>query len=398
MKKTIIHLHPYKFINHDYQIREYSELEKKFKINVIIHDLSKIFYPNLNYVKAKNYKKSIKFKSLTSWIKVLKSLKNKNVVFVNELNYDSFKSLIVHYFLLKSKFQICLDMNSGVIDESAFFKNNFNLRNIKIKFLRVLKNPYLLIFFLKKKILKFLFLLIKFDKISVFLTANENEKVNIKIKKKKIIRVHSRDYSNYLNYKKKDTLRKKKPIIFLDAPLPYFMDDETILYGQERVKDIPRWYREHNIFFDKLEKFFSTKVIIVPHPKTKGVINPFFKKRYVDHRFDAALKLTKNSLFVISGIFVSTAISFAIASLKPIFFIYSDQMKINFKKQIIFSKETAKLIGSKQVDLNNFKKEDIIDYMKVDQELYDSYKNKYLTSKKLEKKPNHIIIGKAIFQ
>ena len=75
--KTLIHLFPYKFINHDYKIREFSELEKKFKIKVIIHDLSKIFYPNSNHVKAKDFKNSIKFKSLSKWIKTLNRLKKK---------------------------------------------------------------------------------------------------------------------------------------------------------------------------------------------------------------------------------------------------------------------------------------------------------------------------------
>ena len=55
MKKTIIHLYPYKFINHDYKLREFAELKKRFNTKIVIHDLSKIFYPNLDYVKAKNF-------------------------------------------------------------------------------------------------------------------------------------------------------------------------------------------------------------------------------------------------------------------------------------------------------------------------------------------------------
>ena len=106
MKKILIHLFPYKFINHDYRIREFAELEKKFKTKVIIHDLSNIFYPNLNHIKAKEVKNSIKFKSLNKWIKIFKKLKKKNVVVLNELNFDSFKSLVIHYFLKKSNILI----------------------------------------------------------------------------------------------------------------------------------------------------------------------------------------------------------------------------------------------------------------------------------------------------
>ena len=84
MKKILIHLFPYKFISHDYKIREFAELEKKFKRKVIVHDLSKIFYPKLNYIKAKNFRKSIKFKSINQWVKTLSRLKKHDVVIASQ--------------------------------------------------------------------------------------------------------------------------------------------------------------------------------------------------------------------------------------------------------------------------------------------------------------------------
>lgn len=396
MIKKIIHLFPYKFIDHDYQIREYAELEKKFKTEVIIHDLSKIFYPNLDYIEAKSFKKSIKFNSLADWLKTLDSLKKQNVSIVSELSCDSIKSLIIHYYLKKSKLPVSFDTIAGVIDEADFFSNNLSFEKIIIKFIRVIKNPILLFHYIKKKILRILFQLIKFDKIFIFLCGGQIKDFPFRAQERNIIQCHSRDYSNSLILEEKKLIRKEKPIIFLDSPSPYFMDDEIFIYNQKRVKDIPRWYEEHNIFFDKLESMFSTKVIIVPHPKTKGVENPYFKKRLVDHSTDAALKLTPSSLFVISNIFVSTAISFAIASLKPIFLIYSDQMKNHYKKQFIVERGTAKFIGCGLIDINNFIKKDILNNMKVNSELYDNYKNKFLTSKKLSNKPNHMIIGNLL--
>ena len=397
MKKTIIHLYPYKFVNHDYKLREFAELKKKFNTKIIIHDLSKIFYPNLDYVKAKSFNGSLKFKSLKEWKQSLDKLKKKNTIILNELSIDNFKSLIIHYYLKNSKLPIFLcNRNPGVISEWEFFSNTFSFKKIIIKLERVIKKPYLLFFFIKKKILEKLFFLIRFENITILIGRNGNRNIPFRVKNKKIIKIHSNDYSNFLNYKKTNIIKKNKPIIFLDAPLPYFMDDETLLYNQKRVKDVGRWYKEHNMFFDKLENFFSTKVIVVPHPKAKGVENPFFKKRIVDHRIDAALKLTPSSLFVLSGVFVSTAISFAIASSKPIFFIFSEQMKSYFKKQIIFAKGTAKLIGTNLLDINNFKKNDITKNFKVSSKLYDKYKYRYLTDKKLLKKPNHIIFGNLL--
>ena len=398
MKKILIHLFPYKFINHDYKIREFAELEKKFKTKVIIHDLSDILYSNFNHVKTKEDKNSIKFKSLSKWVKIFKKLKKKNVVVLNELNFDSFKSLVIHYFLKKSNMPILFDINAGVIDESEIFSKKLNFEKIKIKFFKVLNNPKLFTFFLKKKILRLLFLFIKFNKIIILKAGEEKINLPFRYNYKRIVKVHSRDYSNFLNYKTINRIIKKKPIIFLDGPYPYFKDEEEFFFNEKGVTDIKRWYKEHNIFFDKLESFFSTKVIVIPHPKCKGIENPFFKKRFVDHRTDAALKLTPSSLFVISGIFVSTAISFAISTLKPIFLIYSEQMKSPYKKNVLSSKEVAKIIGCGYLDINNFNKEDILNKMKVNQNLYNIYKNKYLTSKKLLKKPNNLILGNLIEQ
>ena len=71
-------------------------------------------------------------------------------------------------------------------------------------------------------------------------------------------------------------------------------------------------------------------------------------------------------------------------------------MNSYFKKQIIFAKETAKLIGTNLLDINNFKKNDITKNFKVNSKLYDQYKYRYLTYKRLLKKPNHIIFGNLL--
>jgi hypothetical protein len=399
MKKTLLHLFQNKFTDHDYNNREYGELEKKFKTKVIVHDLSKIFHSDLSHVKVKRFKKTIKFDSLYKWIKTLDKLKKKkNVTVINELGYDSFKSLIIFYFLKKSNIPMIIDRNIGVVDEAEFFTENLNLEKIWIKIKKVFRNYTLLTFFLKKKFLNVLYLFIKYKKITVLWAGRYNRIVmNLPFKTKqiKIVKVHSRDYSQFL-YRKKINNTKKKPIIFLDAPLPYFKSDEDLIFNDNQDIDIAKWYREHNIFFDKLENFFSTKVVIVPHPKVKGFQNPYFKKRLIDNRLDAALQLTSQSLFVITGVFVSTAISFAIAETKPILFIRSDQMKSHYAKQIIYEKEAAKLIGTNVIDINNFKKKDILKIMKVNKKCYNNYKYRFLTSKQLIKKPNHMILGNLI--
>ena len=140
MKKILIHLSHYKFTDHDYNNREYGELEKKFKIKVVIHDLSKIFHSDLSHVKVKTFKNAVKFNSLHKWLKTLDKLKKKNVTIINELGTASFKSLIINYFLKKSNIPIIIDRNVGVVDVSEFFTEKLSLEKIWIKVKKVCKN------------------------------------------------------------------------------------------------------------------------------------------------------------------------------------------------------------------------------------------------------------------
>ena len=71
-------------------------------------------------------------------------------------------------------------------------------------------------------------------------------------------------------------------------------------------------------------------------------------------------------------------------------------MKSHYAKQIIYEKEAAKLIGTNVIDINNFKKKDILKIMKVNKKCYNNYKYRFLTSKQLIKKPNHMILGNLI--
>ena len=44
-----------------------------------------------------------------------------------------------------------MDVNGGVINETAIFSNRLNFKKIIIKFFKALRNPYLLIFFFKEE-------------------------------------------------------------------------------------------------------------------------------------------------------------------------------------------------------------------------------------------------------
>lgn len=392
MKKTLIHIFKTKFTEYDYFYRGYGDLEKKYNIKVIINDLSSIFFPRNNPVKAKGFKNSIKFDSIKEWSKYLgKYKKRKNVFLVNDAGADTFLSLILNYYIKKLKLPVVIDMTIGVVNNNNINDINFQYK-IFYRIIRFLKNPYRIIFFFKKKILAILFFFIKFKKIIILKDHKNFFNLPYRSVNKKIIQINSKDYSLFLNYKKKNNI-KKKPIVFIDNTFPYYTYDQQIHFKQKNNLDIKKWYNEHNIFFEKLENFFSTKVIVVPHPRAKGINNPYLKKRIIDHRMDALLNLTSSSLFFLCGLYVSTAISYPILSYKPIFFMYSDQMKSYDYIQVEEQKKAAKLIGSGIININKFSKKEFQKRMRVSKILYDRYKYQYLTSKKLLNMSNNKIIS-----
>ena len=78
-----------------------------------------------------------------------------------------------------------------------------------------------------------------------------------------------------------------------------------------------------------IEEVYSSKVIIIPHPKVRGIKNPYYSKNFhIDDRVNAAEKLIDRSRFIICPI-LSTVIAYAIAKYKPILFLSGSGFKQN---------------------------------------------------------------------
>jgi hypothetical protein len=207
------------------------------------------------------------------------------------------------------------------------------------------------------------------------------------------IKSQALDYSNYLTYKKKNN-DIKNTVVYLDTSDPYFDDDFSIM-NFKYPKNYNSWYDSLNLFFLKLENNFNLKTIILPHPKNKGRDNPYFNKKMINHDVNAAAALIPNCAAVISK--GSTAISYAIITYKPIFFIYSTWYLFHdtYLKNIFVQ---AKQLGKKAINISKFNLDDISKNFYVNKIKYDKYKYKYLTSydKNISNKPNYKIIKDLI--
>ena len=162
---------------------------------------------------------------------------------------------------------------------------------------------------------------------------------------------------------------------------------------------IKEWYNQFNNFFNNLEFFYNTKVLVISHPKTKGIVNPFFKQRIINHDMDAAVKfIPQCKLLLTTG---STGISHAIVNYKPFLYIYSPLFLHLYgydrlHKNRIFA--LAKMFKKRPINISSYTRKEISKNFKVNRKLYDNYKYKYLTEKKgpNSKIPNYKIIKNII--
>ena len=116
-------LFPYKFTSFHNELLEMQILKKNLRKKILIHDISEIVNKGWNKdFKTKQHAKVTKFKNLSQWKKNFDKLqKNKNLTIFSFLDLNSFKSLIVHYLLLKSKKKIIKIYTPGVY---GYQKNN----------------------------------------------------------------------------------------------------------------------------------------------------------------------------------------------------------------------------------------------------------------------------------
>ena len=398
-EKILLILHPDKFTEFNYYKYELSYLEKK-NYKIIIHDLSNISHSTQynKLCKTKRENRAIKFSSLILWINEFNKIrKRKNILIYDFLDYGdmNFKILVIKLFLKFSKLPI---LKYGVKECSAW-KPKKNLRFFLRKIFEHKLNLKLYFFAIREKFFLILTKFIKFNKI--FLLTNKDfnafeHKENICL-----VKSHSSDYSNSL-LERRNNPSKKRYIVYVDSGVPYFPGD-AIASGSKLLNVNPEnWYKELNLFFDKLEKFFKAKIIIVPHSKYKMTglknknLNPHFNNRLSDNSYNAVAKLIPKSLFVVSP--GSTALSYAIIHYKPVQFTYSKNYSFawNMKEDLFVQ---ANLAGMKPINIASIEKKNLIKNLKVNKAKYDSYKFKYLTYKNVNSEtPNHKIIQELMDQ
>ena len=392
----IVLLAPYKFTKFLYLVYELDFLKKNIKEKIEVHDLSRITNPKSEGVFRTPRPQKIKvFNTIKGWETHFKRINKKNkLIVVNLLQLNSFKSLIIHYKLyryIRSFIQLKSPGHPNIFVKEKAKSDNLLILN---KIYRIYKNKTHIKLFLKKKIILILTKLLKFNKIYYLKFGKKIDfHLELNSKEKIYIDYHSHDFSRMRHLARKKKVENNFGI-FLDAPDPYFQDDYSLMYGKINY-DIKQWYNDLNNFLRIAEQTFKCKIIIIPHPKVKGIVNPHYDKHFrVCNDLDAAHKLIPASkiVFSMNG---STSIGLAIASQKKVVIIYNKLIKKKNYQLFEETKFAAKKSNSFFLNINNFEIKNLKNIKKIknfkENRIYKNYIYNYMTSKKISKKENHEI-------
>ena len=392
-KKTLLILWPLTFTEFDFYREEYIYLEKKFNFKIIIHDLLNVVYnKKINIIwRSKREKKAQRFYSLISWIIHFRKIRKKNILLYNHVDTDNFNAFIINLFIKLSNFPVLTYITSDAPVPKITKNTKYFLTKIKENIFKF----HLYNYYIRRLFFNSLGKYIRFKKHFIMLTSNQKKGIPF-------IDSHSYDYSKYLIKNNKNTKKyKKNYIVYLDTPGPYFVGDDYFYQHKlnysfssefKKSTNIKKWYLDLNAFFDNLEKFFNAKVVVLPHPKNKGIKNPYFNNRIVNHDYDAAFELIPNCKFIICK--QSTGLAHAIINYKPVMFIYSAwyPFQLQYKEYMLLQ---ASIIGMSPINICSYNKNKIVKNFNVNKNRYNSYKYTFLTSKNKEneKKANYEIIG-----
>ena len=309
---------------------EISQIKDR-KIKVLIFEFIEFLYPHFApaYKNHKTSKSVIKVRGLKDLKDRIKKLeKEYNIIILNNLDSISLNGLLVNYYLKKKQTNIVVKLKSAQIPLAK--KKLFDIFNYSI-FKKLIITP--LTAFYYARMYSFLWLEKKMRLFPDYLLRAGSKNYPKYMSNHGVIikDINSLDYSNYLTYK---SIHKKKRnnfnnyILYIDSAGPKFVADELLFKNKNFLPNFTskNWYPFLMNFFKNLEKKLNTKVIIIPHPKTKHKNKP----KYFDYRPVSKKKiyeLIDNAKLVITR--MSTASSYAIVCRKPILFIYSNELHLN---------------------------------------------------------------------
>ncbi len=399
MKKKIIFIQSFKFLDFHYKQYEIENLRKYFEVEC--HDLTLIKNKKIefHYRYLKNNFKIEKFSNFKLWEKkIFENLDkyNDNLIIFFLHFPTTFFELNIYWKLIRKKTNVCVFSFNNMI---ALNQNqNLNIYEIiSYKIIRLLTRPKQIIN--HKKISLINFVLKRISKYVYPKYIFVNSKKDYLINKKswinsKVLRFHSWDGSQFINFRKKKNSNKKKIATYVSAFSLKSVSDSAN-YNTIRKENSKKVLKSLNNFFNYLEKNLSFKIKIAKHPREEDNLNsPIYKnkKRFASKYLTS--KLIYDSNLVITT--MSTAISFAALFKKPILFIITNEHYKNISL-IQYTKNISNYFKSDLINIDlkkNFKIN--LNLSNYTSSKYKNFKKDYLVYEKFKNLSNSQLLIKLL--
>ncbi len=373
-KQKLIVVWPYRFRDFDWQRFELEYLSER--LEVYIHELIDAITPEFvaAYANQSESKHVSRFSSLKQWRREFKKISKDAIVF-SHLRPVNFKLFLACVQLRMSGTKIIAFSTGGVSFSSV--RVNPDKRDLP----EAIKQ---LLHFVRRNLLRIT--------MPDFVVVGGSEEVKRVCRdfprSTRVVLANSSDFSTTFRLVNNETVTSKGAI-YLDTGFPGFPRDEIIEKTSETVRP-EDWYPNLSKFFETVERSLGLKVSISAHPKHVGRDHqPLFGEREILGG-QTAEGVSRCELVIATN---STAISYAIAFLKPLVLVTSDKIQNSrdqYKSSLIqnISTDTGATIFN--ID-RQYSEQEIKAALVINHEKYESYKQKYLTSR-TDNKPNYQIL------
>jgi len=377
-KRKLIVVWPYRFREFDWQRFELEFLSENLEI--LIHELIDALTPEFAaaFANQSDSARITKFSSLKHWRREFRKSSKGAIVFshLRPVNLETFLACVQLRF---SRANVIAFSTGGVSFSSV--RVNPDKRDLPAVIKKIMH-------FVRRNLLR-----IAMPNFVVVGGSEEVKRVRRDFPRStKVVLANSSDFSTTIRLMKNETVTSKSAI-YLDTGFPGFPRDEIIEKTSETVQS-EDWYPNLSKFFVGVEKALDVSVSISIHPKHVGRDHqPLFGNRETLGGQTAEV-VSRCELVIATN---STAISYAIAFLKPLVLVTSDKIE-NSRDQYKWS-----LIQNISIDTGatifnidrEYSEQELREALVIDHEKYESYKQKYLTSR-TDGKPNYQVILEEI--
>ena len=377
-KQKLIVVWPYRFRDFDWQRFELEFLSQHLEVHV--HELIDALTPEFSAAYANQSESAhvTRFSSLKEWRREFQNISKGAIVFshIKPTNLTLFRVCIS---LMESKAQIVGFIVGGAVVPSSTTISESEKLNQLIKTLYHFFRRNILWFALPKLVVS---------------GGSESDRMARQDfpKTTKIIAANSSDYSQFLRLNSTEIMTEQAAV-YLDTGFPGFPRDELRTGTTEKIS-AENWYPNLSKFFSQVEDSLNVRVDIAVHPKHLGRDHrPLFAERRTIHGQTASLVASRELVIATN----STAISYAISYNKPLLLVWSDLIESGIdprKRSFILNFSVATGATIFNID-REYSEQELRAALVIDHEKYESYKQKYLTSR-TDSKPNYQVILEEI--